>query len=105
LKKPSAENVDVYNSFYFYQRAICNRSGTFPQKREKYREFLISDIFRRANEEAAKYRPLYRTWLGDAPEVNVLKPEHIEVLYCPPRLPAKTVSTSFSTLKSLEPFF
>jgi hypothetical protein len=72
------------------------------RKKEKCRESFVSDIFRKANEEAAKYRPLYRTWLGDAPEVNVLKPEHIEVLYCPPRLSAEAISTSFSTPKFLE---
>jgi hypothetical protein len=41
---------------------------------------VLSDMLRIRLDETLKYQPLYRTWIGHVPEVNLIKPEHIEVL-------------------------
>jgi hypothetical protein len=40
----------------------------------------LSDMLRIRLDETLKYQPLYRTWIGHVPEVNLIKPKHIEVL-------------------------
>ncbi|XP_069699694.1 cytochrome P450 4C1-like isoform X2 [Periplaneta americana] len=38
------------------------------------------DLMRKLLEENDKYQPLFRTWLGGMPEVNLLKPEFVETV-------------------------
>jgi hypothetical protein len=44
-------------------------------------DVFVSDMIRLLNEETDKYQPLYRSWFGHMPEVNVMKPEHVEVMF------------------------
>jgi hypothetical protein len=71
-----------------------------PRQKRRVTSLFFSGLMRKKTEEINQQPPLYRTWIGPVPELNVLNPAHLEVrfLFHIKRLAKRT---EFSTTRGM----